>query len=223
MTTKFVIGAFAGLIALTLLIFWILRGGLFGSSGKTTSTPTPTLPTVSEPQINTTTPKPGTPPPVVAVKNHTNSELGLTFSYPQKFNLIAISKPATPSFPYTAYDFVFTTGKVVDTLAGQLQNSSGFGVFAAPHPAGRNLIDILNQEIAEGGGGISYNLVTKLGNSLETAKFSSGTQTLYALRSKNYVYYVIPFASKVVSADGSDDIAPVLEQVVAAFQFATDR
>lgn len=226
MDLKYIAGAVVALLISSLVIVWAIRGGnLLSSKPK----PTPSQVEIPLPVISNESSAAGvvgTTPPSVANrpafgKSYNATELGLSFSYPQKFNLIVLPKPATPSYPFMSYDFVFTTGKEVTSGTQKITDSSGFGVFAAPHPAGRSLQSIINEEnfklTAHGNSAATFMMITPLGNSLESARFTGGTQTLYVLRTKTQVYYVVPLTGKNVLSDGSDDITPQLEQVVNTF------
>lgn len=226
MNLQYIAGAVVVLLVSTLIIVWAIRGGNFLKPKPTPSPsqveiPLPVISNESSSSGTSTTTAPSTSNRPAFGKSYTSSALGLTFSYPQKFNLIVLPKPATPSNPFTSLDLVFTTGKEITSGNQKVTDSSGFGVFAAPHPPGRSLQPIINEEnfklTAHGNPTATFMMISPLGNSLESARFTGGTQTLYALRTRTQVYYVIPFTTKAVLSDGSDDISTQLEQIVNTF------
>lgn len=205
MTTRFIIGAFAALIILILLIFWVLRGGLFQPSGPKPPPTGGTLPTISDQGVSTRSAYPlATPLPVTQVKTYVTSELGLTFSYPQ--NYLATSTAASSSF--LAYEFIFKSQTPSQAFS--------FGVFVAPHPEAKSLTDILNKENedakANGQTPATFTVINPLGNSQESAKFTSGSPSLYALRTKDAVYYVYPMQPN-----------PSIDAIVASFMFSAGK
>lgn len=216
MDNRFLLGAFALFVSLTLLVFWLIRGGLF-TQRQTTLSPTP-FPTASPLPTPLSTPSPSPRVPVGLGKTASNSELGLTFSFPTKFNLIVFKQPPTTAQAFTNYNFIFTINP---------PNYSGFEIFAASHQNGRFLSQILDEEAkkaaASGGDPVTFEIIQPLGNSLESAKFTSGTPSLYALRTKNYVYYVTPFLEKMVLPDKSDDLTPYLEEILKSFKFDLEK
>lgn len=205
MTTRFIIGAFAALIVLILLIFWVLRGGLFQPSGPKSPQTGGTLPTISDQGVSTRSAYPlATPVPVTQVKTYVSSELGLTFSYPQTY--LATSTAASSSF--LAYEFIFKSQTPSQDFS--------FGVFVAPHPEAKSLTDILNKENEDakinGQTPSTFTVINPLGNSQGSAKFTSGSPSLYALRTKDAVYYVYPMQPN-----------PLIDAIVASFMFSAGK
>lgn len=209
MTAKFLIGAFAILVILSLVIVGILRGFNFSKTTKITNNKVP-LPVVSN-STPSAIPATSTAPQTSGVKAYNNGELNLSFTFPQKFSLNAVKKPATRAFPLLAYEFTFMS------TAPAAASTSGFGMFMAPHSAGQSLTDILNQQnqIASVNGQTpaSFTTVNRFGNSLETAKFTAGSPSLYAIRTTNNVYYIYN-----LSSSGTDQIN--LDSILATLQFA---
>lgn len=209
MTTRFIIGAFAALMILILLIFWVLRGGLFQPSGPKSPPTGGTLPTISDQGVSTRSAYPlATPVPVTQVRTYANQELALTFSYPKNYEITPIRKGATASFPFLAYEFIFKVA--------QLGNDFSFGVFVAPHPEAKSLTDILNEENEDakinGQTPATFTVINPLGNSQESAKFTSDSPSLYALRTKAAVYYVYPIQPN-----------PLIDAIVASFMFSAGK
>ena len=205
MTTRFIIGAFAVLVIFTLLIFWVLRGGLFQPAGVKPSTTDQSLPTISDQGVSTRSAYPLiTPATVIQVKTYAASEIGLTFSYPQNYLVTQIVASST----FLAYEFVFK--------AQTLSQDFSFGVFVAPHTEIKSLTDILNQENedakAKGQTPASFTIINPLGNSQESAKITAGSPSIYALRAKDAVYYVYPVKSN-----------SLIDQIVASFMFTAGK
>lgn len=205
MTTRFIIGALAALVILTLLIFWVLRGGLSQPVGVKPLLTDQTLPTISDQGVSTRSAYPlTTPAPVSQVKIYAASGLGLTFSYPQNY----LVTPITASSTFLAYEFVFKSQTPPQDFS--------FGVFVAPHPEANSLTDILNQENedAKANGQIpaSFTIINPLGNSQESAKITAGSPSIYALRVKDAVYYVYTVKPN-----------PLIDAIVASFVFSTGK
>lgn len=199
MSAKFLIGAFAILIVLSLAIVAILRGVLnpIKIAPRPNSSQTP-LPVVSASATASAAPSDATNqnnPSSLGIKSYSNPDMALSFNYPARFTLIATRKPPVASFPFLAYDFSFS-------LNGQA--ASGFGIFTAPHKEGESLTDILNEQnrLAQTSGQTpaTYSVINNLGNSLQTAKFTAGSPSLYALRSRSFVYYVYPLSPDISSS-----------------------
>lgn len=173
-----------------------------------------TLPTITDSEV-TPSPRPagGSSQPAGQVRTYTNPELGLTFSYLQGYTLVPVKKPATDSFPFLGYEFI---------LSGS-GGSFGFGAFKAPHPERDSLSSILNVEVAEavsqGQQPATFTVIDPLGNSLESARFTSGSPSLYALRATDAVFYVYPLEV----ADAAANARQLTDQAVASFHFPTGK
>ncbi len=202
MTTKFIVGAFVVLVLISLVIVGILRGFNFGQPKTTTNPNRVNLPVVSNEVVTTPNPDSVTNNPATGLKTHTNSELGLTFSYPNQYAVAEQKVSPNNYFPYVGYEFTLGTGS--------------FGVFMAPHQTGRGLTDILNGQnaIAQENGDTpaQFTTVNKFGNSFETAKFTAGSPSLYAVRTTNNVYYVY-------LVNGGGEVASQIETIANSFQF----
>ncbi len=201
MTTKFIVGAFVVLVLISLIIVGVLRGFNFGkpSTNTPSSSTRVNLPVVS----NETTTIPSADSDSVGVKNHSNSELGVSFNYPGSSTITEKKVSPNNNFPYLGYEFALEGGS--------------FGVFRAPHLAGKSLTDVLNGQNAiaqeNGDAPAVFNIIDKKGNSFETAKFTSGSPSLYALRSSNNVYYVY-------LVPGAGDLSSQIDTIVNSFQLS---
>lgn len=141
-------------------------------------------------------------------KTYTNNDYGFSFKYPSQFDVKIEKEISSRNFndgenvKVTRYDFIFTTGKMVDSSNPNSLDFSGFTISVEP-TNGKTIMQVFRRSPAAESLDPTYFVPIKQKGGADEAFIANG---IMVYRVKNLFYWSTTFQNSRLLPDGSDDV-----------------